>query len=79
MCRDYNYKPFVYKWCIDCGREKEINNFRNCKKCMKRVQNYIICDRCERCNSPKKRNILGLCPKCTKEVGELNNKFNRSL
>ncbi len=63
----------IYKYCIDCGRENDPPyHFRNCKSCMAKVKARTSFNTCQRCNSHKKYDNWGLCPKCAKDIERLN-------
>lgn len=66
-----------YQHCIDCGKPKDYNMFRNCKNCMAKVKQGIWFSECQRCHKQKKEDIHGLCPKCSAEIELLNSKASR--
>ena len=65
----------LYQYCIDCGKLKDLNQFRNCKECMEKVKAGTLFIECQRCHKIKKKNIWGLCNKCSDEISQLNSKF----
>ena len=67
----------MYQYCIDCGKPKNYNLFRNCKDCMAKVKQGIWFSECQRCHKQKKEDIHGLCPKCSDEIELLNSKTKR--
>ena len=64
----------TYYFCIDCGRAKKANTFRNCKSCMEKVKNDTIFRECQMCSKTKKGNKYGVCENFANIVEELNNR-----
>ena len=62
----------LYQFCIDCGKPKELNKYRNCKVCMKKVIASTLFNECQRCHKGKRKTIWGLCLKCKEEIEYLN-------
>ncbi len=70
------YRKLKHYYCITCGKEKEINNFRSCENCYDNYKLKVKYDYCLLCGNDKEYDNKGLCYLCYKTIKSKNEERN---